>query len=402
MVTRKSSLSSLFLVLIISSLALVPSGCGARRKPNLGDIFAQVRASTGKRPIIVIPGLLGTELVNQRTGEVVWPALRRCSDDELDLPVSPDLAANRDGLRPGKIIDKARFVRILPKVSFFHELLDLLRVHGGYKEGDWENPAEDGNRDTFYVFAYDWRRDTVETAREFFTRVKNLKAKLGSPDLRFNLITQSNGGLVARYAAMYGEADLAPEGVSPVPTWAGAEHIDKIVMFGTPNEGSAEAFAALLRGYSITSGTSRRMRLLNKLSREDALTAPSMFALLPHAGLGRFLDGELKPLQVDLYDPATWRRYGWSAANDPDYRKRFIQGKKGSDDLGARRESADDLDDYIAVVLSRAKRFIESLGVALAETPPVSFFAVGGDCEETLDAPVIRQEERTNRSGDAG
>ncbi len=101
-----------------SSLALVPSGCGARRKPNLGRIFAPVRVSTGKRPIIVVPGLLGTELVNQRTGEVVWPALRRCSDDELDLPVSPNLAANRDGLRPGNIIDKARFVRILPKVSF--------------------------------------------------------------------------------------------------------------------------------------------------------------------------------------------------------------------------------------------------------------------------------------------
>src|SRR5881396_2809453 len=112
MITRKSSLSSLVLVAMICSLALVPSGCGARRKPNLGRIFEPVRVYTGKRPIIVIPGLLGTELVNQRTGEVVWPALRRCSDDELDLPVTPNLAANRDDLRPGNIIDKARFVRI--------------------------------------------------------------------------------------------------------------------------------------------------------------------------------------------------------------------------------------------------------------------------------------------------
>ena len=71
MATRKSSLSSFLLVAVLSSLALVPSGCGARRKPNLGRIFAPVRVSTGKRPIIVVPGLLGTELVNQRTGEVV-------------------------------------------------------------------------------------------------------------------------------------------------------------------------------------------------------------------------------------------------------------------------------------------------------------------------------------------
>ena len=159
-----------------------------------------------------------------------------------------------------------------------------------------------------------------------------------------------------------------------MPTWAGAEHIDKIVMFGAPNEGSAEAFAALLHGYSITSGTGRRMRLLHKLSREDAMTAPSMFELLPHAGLARFLDGDLKPLQIDLYDREVWRRYGWSAANDPGYRKRFVQGKTDNDDLGAKRDSADDLDAYITVVLSRAKRFHESLDVTLEEASPISFF----------------------------
>ncbi len=182
-----------------------------------------------------------------------------------------------------------------------------------------------------------------------------------------------------------------------MPTWAGAEHIEKIVMFGAPNEGTSEAFATLLRGYSITSGTSRRMRLLHKLSREDALTAPSMFELLPHAGLTRFLDGDLKPLQIDLYDPAVWRRYGWSAANNPDYRRRFIQGKTGSDGLGATRDSADDLDAYLAVVLNRAKRFHESLDVALDEASPVSIYAFGGDCEETLDAPVILRDAGTNK-----
>jgi hypothetical protein len=87
----------------------------------------------------------------------------------------------------------------------------------------------------------------------------------------------------------------------------------------------------------------------------------------------------------------------WSAANDPEYRKRFVQGKKGNDDRGVRRDSTDDLDAYMAMVLSRAKRFHESLDVTLEAAPPVSFFAFGGDCEETLDAPVILRDEKTNR-----
>lgn len=394
-VARRGLLSSLLIVVMLCSLALMPS-CATRRKPNLARIFPLARVGIGKRPVIVIPGLLGSELVNQRTGEIVWPALLRSSDDELDLPVSPDLAANRDGLRAGKIIDKARFMRILPKTSVFHDLLESLRSQGGYEEGDWDNPGAYGDRDTFYVFAYDWRRDIVETAREFIARVRSLKRKLNRSDLRFDLVTQSMGGLIARYAAMYGDEDLPSEGIPPVPRWAGAADIHKIFMFGTPNDGTAEAFSVLLHGYSVTSGLSRRMRLLKKLSREDALTAPSIFQLLPHNGSARFLDGDLKPLHINLYDPAVWRLYGWSAASDPKYRKRFHDGETGGD-VASRRNSIQDLDAYFAVVLNRARRVHESLDAVLEVEPPVGLVALGGDCEETLDAPVIVGDEESDQ-----
>jgi len=36
-----------------------------------------------------------------------------------------------------------------------------------------------------------------------------------------------------------------------------------------PNEGSADAFATLIEGYSITEGLRRRVPLLNKLTAED-------------------------------------------------------------------------------------------------------------------------------------
>ncbi|MEJ7711532.1 MAG: hypothetical protein WKF84_17125 [Pyrinomonadaceae bacterium] len=65
-----------------------------------------------------------------------------------------------------------------------------------------------------------------------------MKRKLNRPDLRFNIIAHSMGGLVARYAAMYGDADLPRDAEDLKPTWAGA-NINKVFMFGTPNEGSA-------------------------------------------------------------------------------------------------------------------------------------------------------------------
>ncbi len=388
---------SAFIVLVIAQ-AITFVGCGARRTPDLERIFAASRARTGKRPVIVIPGVLGSQMVNRRTGEVVWPSAFRSSVDGLGLPTTPDLSANRDDLVAGKILETAKLARIAPELYVYHGLLEALRRYGGYREGDWESPAPDGDRDTFYVFAYDWRRDNIESARELFTRVEALKAKLGHADLRFNVVAHSMGGLVARYAAMYGDRDLPPEGVAPRPNWEGAGFVNKIFMVGVPNEGSAEAFATLLEGYSVTEGLRRRVRLLNKLSREDALTVPSIFQLLPHKRQARFLDANLQPLSVDLYDPGVWRRFGWAAINDPDFRAAYARGEIKNQESPTHKGTLEELDAYFAVVLARARRFHEALDAQDVSSPaPVPLFSFGGDCEETLAAPVILRDEKRER-----
>jgi pimeloyl-ACP methyl ester carboxylesterase len=392
--------AGLLLLIIVCVLTPLLNGCiAARRTPNLARIFADARQRTGKRPIIIIPGILGSELVNTETGEVAWPSLFRSSDDGLALPVSPDLASNHDKLAPRKIIDIARLsqARLGPEIYIYRDLLEAISKYGGYREGDWANPGPDGDHDTFYVYPYDWRRDNVETARDFVRRVLELKRKLNRPDLRFNIVAHSMGGLVARYAARYGDADLPPDGALPVPNWNGAAHINKIIMFGTPNEGSFDAFATIVEGYSVTEGLRRRIPLLNKLSREDVFTSPAIFQLLPHEGAAHFLDENLQPLNLDLYDPATWQRYGWSPVADADYRRRFVKGQTRGDDAPFRGGSLADLDAYFAAVLHRARRFQEALDVPLEGETPVALFAFGGDCEETLDAPVLLHDEKTNR-----
>lgn len=371
-------------------LSVVASGCiSARRTPNLEQIFVTARNTTGKRPVVVIPGILGSELINPKTGETVWPSAFRTSQE--GLPISPNLEANRDDLIPGKIVETAKLAKLLPEVYVYRDLLEALRRYAGYREGDWNNPAVDGDRDTFYVFAYDWRRDNVTNARELVRRLQLLKEKLKRPDLKFNVVAHSMGGLIARYAAMYGDADLPAGDAAIQPTWLGAAHISKIVMIGVPNEGSADAFATLIEGYSVTEGMRRRVPLLNKLTAEDAARTPSVFQLLPHESVVRFLDENLKPLDVDLYDAENWKRYGWSALHTPDFRRRFENSE------GTNGETLDELDAYLTATLNRARRFHQALDAADTTTAPVVLLAIGGDCEETLNAPILLRDEKRNR-----
>ncbi|MFL6207409.1 MAG: lipase/acyltransferase domain-containing protein [Pyrinomonadaceae bacterium] len=385
-------------IILHSTFCLFLSACGPRRTPDLARIFAASKARTGKAPIIVIPGILGSRLVNRRTGEVVWPTAFRSDVDGLGLPITPDLAANRDNLVPERIVETARLAKYIPEVYVYNQLLDALRSYGGYRDGNWDDPGAEGDHDTMYVFAYDWRRDNVETARALVRKIETLKLKLNRPDLRFNIIAHSMGGLIARYAARYGDADL-PAGDAPLAvTWAGARHISKIFMFATPNEGSMDAFATLLVGYSVNEGLRPRLPLFKKLSREGIVTLPALFQLLPHAGAARFLDENLAPLEIDLYDPANWRRYHWSPLTEPDYRARFATGLLHDENVPRHAGDPKVLDAYLEAVLVRARRFHEALDVAPAAASPITLYAFGGDCEETLAAVVITRDPK---SGDA-
>jgi pimeloyl-ACP methyl ester carboxylesterase len=311
--------------------------------------------------------------------------------------MTPGLAANRDDLVPGKILETVKLARLLPEVYVYRDLLEALRHYAGYREGDWNNPGIDGDKDTFYVFAYDWRRDNVANARELIRSIERLKDKLQRPDLKFNVVSHSMGGLIARYAAMYGNADL-PDGEGEIqPNWQGAQHISKIVMIGTPNEGSADAFATLVDGYSITEGLRRRVPLLNKLTAEDAIRSPAVFQLLPHGGTVKFLDENLAPLAVDIYDAEVWKRYGWTPIFNSEFRRRYTKSEYGSNGEHSESDKLQDLEVYLQSTLKRTRRFHQALDAVGGPNSPVTLLAIGGDCEETLNSPVILRDAKSGR-----
>lgn len=309
--------------------------------------------------------------------------------------MTPNLAANRDNLAPGKIIETVRLARILPEVYVYRDLLEALRHYAGYREGDWNNPGSDGAQDTFYVFAYDWRKDNVTNAMELIQRIERLKQDLHQPNLKFNVIAHSMGGLIARYASMYGSQDLPGGDALPQLNWAGARHISKVVMIGVPNEGSADAFATLVEGYSITEGLRRRVPLLNKLTAEDAVRTPSVFQLLPHEGAVKFLDENLTEVALDLYDPAVWKKYSWTPIFSDSFRRRNSNHQKAGTDSQPVQDG--DLDEYLAATLRRTRQFHRALDAGVNVSQPITLLAIGGDCEETLNSPVLVRDSKENR-----
>ncbi len=335
----------------------------------------------GKNPIIIIPGLTGSELVNNKTGEVAWFKSRKAKDDDLRLPISPNLARNRDSLVPRDIIRSVKFLKILPETEIYERLINALEKRGGYTEGKWDNPTIKGYEDSFYIFAYDWRRDNVENARLLVRKIENLKRLLKRPDLKFNVIAHSNGGLLARYAAMYGNTDL-PVG-KPKPTWVGAKNFDKVFLLGTPNEGSIEALDIFLNGFGLIKGIN--LPFVRDISRFDIFTLPSVYQVLPHQGTLTAYDENLKPLQIDIYDEKTWESYDWSIWKDDAFSKEF----NATEQANAR--------PFFRAMLSRAKRFHEALDANTSEKTSVSMYLIGSECKETPNAMVIYRDTKKNR-----
>src|SRR5262252_2535922 len=229
-------------VLLVIASAVLLTGC--RRpslRPNLSQIYAPPAApGSGKPPVIFIPGMLGSSLVNRRTGKVVWPELR-VDGEEIALPISsPVLAQNTDDVVATEVLEDAKVSALIPEISIYGPLIEALERYGGYKRGSFAAPPPGGDCETLYLFPYDWRRDLVESARALGCMIEDLKRRLGRPDLRFDIVAHSMGGLVARYYAMYGGRDVLDAPVA-CPDWSGARNLNKVVMIATPNAGSIRA-----------------------------------------------------------------------------------------------------------------------------------------------------------------
>ena len=363
-------------MLLLSLAALTCAGSASyaeRRQPDMARAMALAGRESTRPPLILIPGFMGSRLRDPHTHKVAWGTMANVllGGDRDDLALAID--GRTDGI-PGERLVPWQIYDSLWGVDYYREALRSLEENGGYRLGDIDHPRPGDNA---FVFLYDWRRDNVESARRLDAAITRLKRLRGDPAERFDLVAHSQGGLIARYYIKYGSRDVLRDGAPFVPTMAGASNVNRVILAGTPNQGCLEALRSLHRG--IRKGF-RPMR------PEVVFTMPAVYQMLPPPGAAVFADRSGAPLDLDLYDPDTWERWGWSAFS-PETQRRIARSL-GDDDAALKRHNAQ-LRAFLERSLKNARLFREALDAPEPEGTRVEYHAFGGDCLSTRKAAIV-------------
>lgn len=380
--------------------ALLAVGCSATLSPapDLGGLYnrAAQAGDARRNPVIVIPGVLGSKLEDRETGRVVWGAFAGTYANPerpdgarlvaLPMGLGRPLGELRDGVEPSGVLDRVR-------VSLFglpleqHAYLYILRALGvgGYRD---ESLGRMGQIDygpghfTCFQFAYDWRRDNAENARRLHEFILEKRAYVAAElerrhgiknaDVKFDLIAHSMGGLLARYYLQYGAAPLPEDGSLPPLTWAGARHVERAVLVGTPNAGSAQALEQLVEGTRLSA-------VLPRYRPAVVGTMPSVYQLLPRARHHAVVEGEPAGTPIDVFDPAVWERFGWGLAGaDQDRVLEWLL--PDVKDPAARRSVAL---DHLRKSLARARQFHAALDAPATPPKGLKLHLFAGDAKPT-------------------
>jgi hypothetical protein len=278
-------------------------------------LAARGRAAGERRPVVLVPGMCGTRLRDER-GRICWGSTARLYfGRRLDAVT----AARPDGL--------LRELPLLPGLLAHDVFGGLVRALGraGFVEGE-----------DLFVLDHDWREGVAAGAAALAALIARVR---GFGEERVDLLAVSTGGLVARAYLAWGGADPL---AAPMAPGAGAAAVRRVVYLGAPQRGSFDALACLHRGFRFAPGGRR-------FSAAEAAACQTSWDALPAPGERLFVDREGAPLPLDHFDPDTWRRLGLGDRRAPGWTDR----------------------------LERSRRLWRALEQASAESPLVDSFAIG-------------------------
>ena len=393
----------------ICCAALLIAGCtGALKKPNLGELYNDAASHHGpdRHPVIVIPGILGSKLVtNQSKKQVVWGSFaggyanpQTTSGARLfALPMDEGqpLRNLHDDVVPDGVLDRLRFSLLgLPlELRAYVNILGTLGVGGFRDEGLGPALAVEYGDDHFtcFQFAYDWRRDLVESAQalhEYIVEKKKyvrreIKERFegDKSDIKFDLVAHSMGGLVARYYLRYGAADLPADGSAPELTWAGAEHVARVILVGTPNAGSIKSLLELVNG-------TRFGPFLPAYPPAVLGTMPSIYQLLPRGRHQPMINAKTGTSLGEPTSLALWEKMQWGLlAEDQDRVLAQLLPNAPS-----RHDRLFVAKDHLQKCLKRARRFQDALDADAPRPDGVELYLFAGDAVTTRAAVAVDAE----------
>ena len=374
--------------------------------PALGVIYdpSVMLKNSIRNPVIVIPGMMGSKL-RTTDGRIVWGvfdnhAIDPENGEDVRLLCCPidgtNLSEFDDGVVPTGVLDSLT-IEVAGLAVSRQAYLNILRMLGvgGYRDEELGSSGAVDYGDahfTCFQFPYDWRRDNADNAKrlhEFILEKKRYveaehkrRYGIGEP-VKFDIVTHSMGGLLARYYLRFGNVGSLVNGQPPELNWAGAEHIDRVIMIGSPNSGSAKSMVSTHEGLSFSV-------MLDAIPSGMIATLPATYQLLPNGPEPAVFDEETgKPL--DHYDIETWDQRGWGMLN-PDQDDVLQQLMPEIDTSEERRAIAR---AHVAECLARARRFHDLLNIPAVPPEGTTFHLFAGDAIPTVETLSSNLENRT-------
>lgn len=376
---------------------MVLSGC-ARNLAEVEDAYLPdaSRAESRASSIVFVPGIMGVELHDSRTGRVVWGTFwERDTSREDMLSVALPFAIDRsvssleDSIVPG---DELLVASLSVAGGQIHA-----RGYPGVLEGMLQEIIEGGahrhpkaiskddamaGRNPIMGFGYDWRRDIATETHRLHDAVvaasEERFARTGSR--RVDVIAHSMGTQLVRWYLRYGTAPVPADGTLPKLTWAGAERIERALLVGGPNSGSARALKDVLEGAKMNP-------LLPRYAPAIVATFPSAFQLIPRP------EDELvvwantgEP--VPLYDIVTWRSLSWGPfhPNQDGVLRALMPGAK------TREERLRALSRHVARCLAHARTFHRALDRPAEPPAHLQVHVFAGDTRATRSVLSVHPE----------
>ncbi|MEN7341450.1 MAG: hypothetical protein AAAFM81_00850 [Pseudomonadota bacterium] len=206
-------------------------------------------------PIIIVPGIMGTRLVDSR-GRRLWdPNADMSRQNIIRLLANPAAAGVEVGFR-------TRFLRLgttaIPSTRARASLTQLFRQRGIVNGGNlvWEggydklvkglsDPAFNtscGGGTKLYAAGYDWRQSNSTSANRLKSVVERAMRETGSSDVI--LVAHSMGGHVARWFCKH----------ATINGTRGHRFVRHLFLLGSPIHGASKAYRALRQSF-VTADT---------------------------------------------------------------------------------------------------------------------------------------------------
>ena len=371
---------------------------------EIGSIYEHAAALnlTDRNPIVFIPGVMGSKLVETKSAQSVWGEFNRSYVDPtqganrrlIALPMERGVPLDRlkSTTEADGTVAEARPRRLPVAVGAYRDILQTFGVSSSRPSS--RHRPDYGASGTFasFEFGYDWRRSLDETARslEEFLRLATyfVQAIRGNCErVKFDVVAHSMGGLVLRYYLRYGGQRLPYDGSLPRITWAGCERISRAIIIGTPNAGSVLAIDRLVNGLPA-------IHLVHPgLDPFIVGTMPAIYQLLPRTRHRPIVDASGGESNADLFDPEFWSFMGWGLAGADGDALLTLQ----LEDINSPAERRHRALDHLEKCLLNAKIFHQSLDIPAQGPSSLELHLIAGDAIATAAAVMGSPGEKRIR-----